>query len=344
MSICEIGSEYHYIPINNKTNEKISMFNVIDEAYTFSGRTAIEVVLQNLTGIKKALIPSYCCDSMIVPFREANIEVEFYDVFWDNGLKEKIDIKNDVDLVLWCNYFGFKRPMPDFSRFIARGGIVLEDITHSYLSDSPFHSQSQYIIASIRKWFPLICGGYCASLVGKLQNKPMLEVPNEYIDTKKLAMKQKAMYLINEDSIIKDEYMNNFSWSNHWLANNYSGLRIDQESKDYIDAIDISEIKSIRKRNALVVYEYLNKNEEVFPIFEELDVDCPLFVPIVCTSKMKRDELRQELISQKVYCPIHWPTPKYNCNSNLYDLELSLICDQRYNEEDMKRMMQIFCK
>lgn len=40
-----------------------------------------------------------------------------------------------------------------------------------------------------------------------------------------------------------------------------------------------------------------------------------------------------------MYCPIHWPKPTILNEGNLtsiYDKELSLIADQRYNETDMQ--------
>ena len=72
-------------------------------------------------------------------------------------------------------------------------------------------------------------------------------------------------------------------------------------------------------------------------VFLKEDMDCPLFVPIITK---KRNEIRQFLTDNKIYCPVHWPKPA-GCESNLYDTELSLICDQRYSEEDMKRLVEV---
>ena len=42
-----------------------------------------------------------------------------------------------------------------------------------------------------------------------------------------------------------------------------------------------------------------------------------------------------------IYCPIHWPKPQMGGSSALFDTELSLVCDQRYTEKDMQRMIGI---
>ena len=77
-------------------------------------------------------------------------------------------------------------------------------------------------------------------------------------------------------------------------------------------------------------------------LFDMNDIDCPLFVPIIIKNG-KRDYYRKKLIENKIYCPIHWPQPNEKCESNLYELELSLICDQRYTENDMKKIISILC-
>lgn len=53
-----------------------------------------------------------------------------------------------------------------------------------------------------------------------------------------------------------------------------------------------------------------------------------------------RDILREYLIVNGIYCPIHWPlTQMHNISADerrIYDEELSLLCDQRYNVTDME--------
>lgn len=339
----EIGSEYHYHTLDGThKNEALDPCpDFYDRVYTFSGRTAIETVLRNLPKAKTALLPSYCCDSMIQPFRDLGIKVSFYDVSWNNGFNVKLGDTSGVDLILWCNYFGFKQSMPILRSFTQNGGIIIEDITHSYLSDSPHDSQSHYVIASIRKWFPLISGGYCASRVSSLSVKPELNVSKSFIDLKKGAMKQKTMFLNKPDDELKDNYLRDFSSSNHWLAENYSDTLIDEDSTQILSHIDKASVIRKRKENAEVIYKHLVACKGIVPMFDQTDMDCPLFVPIVLRSPDERDKLRSLLTSQKIYCPIHWPKPNENCSSNLYDLELSLVCDQRYEKSDMERMMQI---
>lgn len=331
MTNMEIGSEFH----KTQTERGVGFLPKVAGELVFSGRTAIETVLMELPSVKKAALPSYCCDSMIEPFRRANVTVEFYAVNYNDGLEIDPIISEDTDLILWCNYFGFCTPMPDFSSFKSRGGVIVEDVTHSLLSDTFCNQQSDYLVASVRKWFPVNSGGYCASVNGNLSFAPKKLPPTEFVELKARAMALKAEYLEDFGEQKKERFLSMFGSSNHWLAENYSSLAIDLQSKEVLERVDLEEHRKVRRRNARVLYEGLD--DKATFLFPKEKIDCPLFVPIVSS---RRDELRKILVENEIYCPIHWPRPS-GCCSNLYDVELSLICDQRYGEEDMNRIVSV---
>lgn len=324
----EIGSEFH----RALPDIGHGLSYPIPGILLFSGRTAIETVLKEITGARKAILPSYCCDSMIQPFKDAGIEVEFYPVYFKNGLKIEVNIPENTDIILWCNYFGFMVPMPDLSEF---QGVIIEDITHSLFSEHPYHAQSHYLVASLRKWEPVNCGGYCSAVSGKIHNEPIISPPLEYVRLKTAAMELKKEYLLDLDKDKKKRFRSMFLESNHWLAENYSGLSIDPWSKEYLSTVDLEEQRQIRRRNAKALYEGLEEKAQfLFPLE---DMDCPLFVPMLLHN---REKIRRILTSNHIYCPVHWPRP-HGCISNLYDQELSLICDQRYDEQDMERIVSV---
>ena len=313
----EIGSEFHRMPFEDGHGLALPRIGSL----VFSGRTAIEAVLRKNPGIHTALLPSYCCDSMIRPFRDAGIKVKFYQVWWENGLKTRID--ESADILLWCNYFGFKNEIPDFD------GVIIEDITHSIFSTTSFHPQSDYLIASLRKWEPVYCGGYCS--IDMDADDP----PEEFVRLKSAAMELKKEYLEDLDAKKKPQFLSMFRESNQWVAEHYSGLLIDSFSRAYLEKVDVEKQRRIRRENAQVIYEGLSGKVQF--MFSDQDMDCPLFVPILLPN---RDEVMAHLINNKIYCPIHWPKPE-ECDSNIYDLELSLVCDQRYGIEDMKQIISV---
>ena len=317
--IKEIGSEFHSAVVENASGIPFPRRGSL----TFCGRTAIEAVLRKIPQAKTALLPSYCCDSMIEPFRRAGISVRFFNVDYDGCLRLKID--ENADILLWCNYFGFRNDMPNFD------GVIIEDITHSLLSCESHHSKSDYLIASVRKWEPICCGGYCSV------ETEGVTPPADFVAKKVGAMSLKAEYLDDLDPQKKSLFLSAFAESNEWLANNYSGLGIDDHSKEFILNADVKKQREIRRRNARVLYEGLRGKIDF--LFEEEQMDCPLFVPIVLHKN--RDSIRRHLTDNKIYCPVHWPHPNADCSSNLYGTELSLICDQRYDENDMERIVSV---
>ncbi len=319
--ITEIGSEFHISSASFGGGLTLPRKG----SFTFSGRTAIEAVLKKIPNAKTALLPSYCCDSMIDPFRRAGLRVDFFDVNYNGSLTFKIEKK--ADILLWCNYFGFKNDMPEFD------GIVIEDITHSLLSEKSCHVQSDYLIASVRKWFPICCGGYCSI------ETSLASPPDVFIKNKLDAMQLKEQYLRDGDADKKVRFLSEFGESNKWLANNYSDLGIDTYSTEYLTHVNVADQVTRRRKNAHTLYKLLGNNVEF--MFSEEDMDCPLFVPIIL--RKDRNEIRRALSAAGIYCPTHWPRPGEKCNSELYEWELSLICDQRYNEKDMERIASILC-
>lgn len=337
----EIGSEFHQRI--QEDGDGLNLSDSVEWIYVFSGRTAIETVLKNILQyrtVNKVVLPSYCCESMLQPFKKANIIIEFYDVYYDDGFKITPFVSDDTTILIWCNYFGFRFPMADFSAFKENGGIIIEDITHSLLSEQPYHDQSDYLVASIRKWEPVLCGGLCADIKGSFFYYPTKTPPQSFINKKHKAMAMKTEYLIKHEALMKEKYLALFNSSNEWLSNNYMDLGIDSESRRYIESADIIRQKNKRINNARILYQGLRKMSTIKTLFPEEQMDCPLFVPVII-AEGKRDKVRKTLIKNEIYCPVHWPHPQASCNSNLYNIELSLICDQRYSTIDMYRILDV---
>ena len=105
---------------------------------------------------------------------------------------------------------------------------------------------------------------------------------------------------------------------------------------------DLLAMRHKRRENA----QYLHDNlKDVKFICELTENAVPLFVPIFFETPKQRTAVRKKLIKAQIYCPIHWPKPTlipadFEANK-IYDTELSLICDQRYDLTDMERMVTL---
>lgn len=340
----EIGSEFEWDYNNSKTTGTNNFDQNKEWIYTFSGRTAIETVLRNITSKKKALLPEYCCDSILVPFRHLGVDYNFYSVkLNDEGIFIKINEESlfASDILYLVNYFGFKIDFPEdlINRFRQAGGIVIEDITHSLFSNRPYHYCSDWVLASLRKWGALLDGGFCWCIKETPEIKPSLMPSDNFIEKKRKAMLLKEKYIktgVGE----KQDFLSLYAETNHELSEYYSNTAISVESLKIFRRWNIDKIRKQRVKNAVCLYSELKDLVGIKPLFKENKIQCPLFVPIIVKSE-KRDLIRKKLIENNIYCPIHWPIPKDRPKSRLYDVEISLICDQRYNEGDMKRIGKI---
>ena len=88
--------------------------------------------------------------------------------------------------------------------------------------------------------------------------------------------------------------------------------------------------------------EHIN-NPNVIKIYNRVsDGEIPLYYPVYIKDD-KRKDFQNYLMSNDIYCPIHWPKSELvkNFNCEIYDNILSLVCDQRYGLDDMKRMVDV---
>ena len=339
-SIKEIGSEFWI------ENASKPILTERDGVYCLSGRTAIDLILQDIfkkRKVKSVAMPAWCCDSMIAPFLAHGIDVRFYDYGHTENTEITdyyliTDIPDGTNIFYLTNYFGYENTLDvEKVRIIkGRGGIILYDRTHSFLmEDDEYRELSDYSFASIRKWMGVIGG----AVVEGIEKPELKECP--YISVKKKAMQDKYRYLTGDNSIKKDEFIAAFGEFGHQLTEDYCDYAIDDLSYTLYKQEDFQKIKQQRRENAAFIHEHLKGVQFMYGF---TDKSVPLFVPVLFESKEQRDIIRKKLIEQQIYCPIHWPQPKqipmdYKVN-DIVNRELSLICDQRYGITEIKREIE----
>lgn len=339
----EIGSEYWEFEEELNSDNKLFWDIGQDVRFTLSGRTSIHYVLKNILlkrNVQRVYMPSYSCSSMIQPFEELGIEVEYYDVYYNEGLKYNIDLNENCDIFFAMNYFGYsKTNMEEYiKKFKAKGKIVIEDITHSIFSDKRYSIYSDYVVGSLRKWFPISSGAIAACMNSNFELDLRNDSNEELINLKNKAMQNKKVYIDSKKGS-KEEFLNQYAESNHILSENYKYYSIDSKSYEIIMGMDLEKIKNQRKENTKVIYEKLKNNMNIRFLVENYNEDdCLLFVPILLKHKI-RNELRNYLISKNVFLPVHWPLDERI--NNIFDKELSLVCDQRYSEKQIESYIDL---
>lgn len=310
---------------------------------TFSGRTGIEIIINNI--IKKngnftVAIPSYCCASVIEPFEKNNIRIIYYDVnFFSGKIQMDIEYAMNADAIYYCHYFGYNLDFPTrkLTEFQHKGGIIIEDITHALFSRPEESFNSDYYVCSLRKWGNLISGGFCSGI--SLEKINLDDPEASYIDEKIEAMQYKYEYMQGEESN-KSIFLEKFSKSNAMINRVYSYKKMDTYSNRILNEWDIDLIKKKRKENARILYNGICQISWIEVLKTYVPEESPLFLAVIMPFE-KREHIRKKLIQNNIFCPIHWPRPNENCISNIYDMELSLVCDQRYGMSDMKKILRV---
>ena len=150
---------------------------------------------------------------------------------------------------------------------------------------------------------------------------------------------------IDEKADTKQEFLRIFHEAGELLESDYVGYTPNVDSVVQLINVDFNLIKEKRRKNATVLLNGLKEIPGLTPIDGNLsDVDTPLFFPVLV--ERDRDDVRRYLIEQQVYCPVHWPLSEYHegiseIGKQIYHQELSLVCDQRYGEDDMERVVEL---
>ena len=336
----EIGSEFHFCSAKTGKNTFDIDTKFKYKRFIQSGRTGLSLIADELSILDKKIIalPDYCCASMVYPFFNKGFEVVFYHI--DEDVESAYNLIKNVDAVLLMDYFGFIR---DFSLKLAQKAKqlnkkIIVDATQAAFSKSGAYSYADYLLISYRKWSDILCGTVYSN---KEFSGPLYKSEyKEYTDIWKKASILKKKYL-EDEQIDKKEFLNLYASANHLLECKYEKFSCLEEDKLKLENIDSYELISKRRNNAKYIIDRLKEfdNENITLMFDNLNEnDCPLFVPVLVNENM-RDLVRKKMAEKEIYCPAHWPIDKkYPFSLTDYHIkEISLICDQRYDLNDMKR-------
>ncbi len=152
----DIGGDFSFADIGSAVGEA-SFQSALDKlsqehpvGMLASGRTAYLNAWLNLKEggrpLRRVLLPSYLCYSMLSPFQRLRVRSEHYRVLSDlsvdiDDLSQKVSADMEGTLVVVANYFGFPERedlLCALSEIRRQGGLVLYDATHSTLCERPW--------------------------------------------------------------------------------------------------------------------------------------------------------------------------------------------------------------
>ena len=350
----EIGSFFWEYQLNN-SNKNIDIFNKLgtDKLLLSSGRDSLKLFIKEVGVNKKIILPGFTCESVVKPFIDKGYEIYFYNINSnleiDNTLffKKIKEIKPDVILV--HSYFGFNtlKNIKDSLLKLKKESevIILEDITHCMYSNFNFIN-SDYTVASLRKWFAVPEGGLIAKREGELNknfiSKESSVIYDELIDVYKI----KESYMENGKIELKNDFLSRFNKCELSFNEDKEVRYMYSKAIDIYNNTDIKKLSKKRIKNYLYLLENLKEIEGIEILFENLGQDIvPLYFPIYIKEN-KREKFRKKMAENNIYCPIIWPISDYVKDKideetlKIYDEILCIPCDQRYDREEIEKILK----
>lgn len=356
--LSEIGSNFWISPEEIAGQSNIGtpeQFGCAGSDYVWmsTGRSATRMVLRTILErqpniLKVALIPAFTCHTVIEPFIEAgfevhtlpmnlNLESTTYDIL-------KTLSESRATILLVHRFYGFDT-LPGFNQLISeirtQGVVVIEDCTQCLYSTFE-RSEADYYVGSIRKWCGVPDGGFAVCREGKFKNKPVCSDDALEI-AKREACELKYAYMFN-GADCKPESKKRYREAEHILDTQSSFYAIGKLSALIQTNLDQKCLAKKRRGNYSFLAEGLRNHSGIQLVFRELPIDViPLYLPVFVRN---RDEVQSLLADNAVYAPVVWP--KADCcplvcsvADELYDYLLCIPIDQRYDLDDMSRILNI---
>ncbi len=280
-----------------------------------SGRNALRYIIRAYK-VKKIAVPAYTCAFVWDALKTEGCELVFYHV--DKSFMPAAEFSED-NFILYNNYFGVCGRQVEVLKRRYKNLIV--DNTQALYSSQ----KGLAAFYSLRKFFGVPDGGlaWC--------DKRLSE------DFEKATSYHLCVHLLKSyDKGCENAYVN--FMKNEIAIDNLPIQKISNLTMALLKNVDYEKSRQIRLKNFNVLHEKLAKNNELK--LNLIKDDVPMVYPYL----IKNDLLREKLMKNKIFLISCWPDiEKFLSADELYLKKylLPLPLDQRYNENDMNKILEV---
>ena len=286
-----------------------------------TGRNCLEYILR-VRGYSKVYIPYYTCDVVLEPFKKLDIPYEFYHIDIHLEIRDRFTLKVD-EALLYTNYYGLKQRYVE--QLAAKVGTrLIIDNTQAFYA-KPIEGIDTFY--TCRKFFGVADGAYlyCDAILDE-------ELEQDY-------SYDRMAHLLKRIDLSAEEGYGDFRKADDGL-DNQPIRKMSKLTQRMMQSIDYEAAAKRRRENYLMLHEALGgENNLELPLEKDA---VPMVYPYLAPVK----GLREELIENKVFVARYWPNVLDWSTKD--DIEYLLACqmqplsvDQRYGEEEMKRIIEI---
>lgn len=287
-----------------------------DGIYLNLCRSALRYLIRVL-GISKLYVPYYTCDVVYKAIEQERCIAEKYHL--NTNMMPDRDFEKNA-FIVYNNYFGvLGKKVRELAKIYPN---LIVDNAQAFYSNTNCRAS----IYSPRKFFGLPDGGI---LRGK--DIPILDIEkgisynlcSHLLERIDMGAEFGYQEFVKNDKFLEELPLNKMSRLTNKLMRN----------------IDYNKVRKRRLENFRVLQESLSTN---FPISMSED-DVPMVYPFYINDGSR---LKEKLINNKIFCATYWPNVFDSCSSTSVEFNLAknlilLPIDQRYGEEEMKRILKL---
>ena len=289
-----------------------------------SGKNCLEYILR-ARQYKKVYIPYYTCDVVLRPFEKLHIPFEFYHINIHLELAQEINLK-EGEALLYTNYFGLKQQYVE--HLVDRyGKSLIVDNTQAFYA-KPLEGIDTFY--TCRKFFGVSDGAYLYTDATPIEG------------LKQSVSYNRMEHLIKRIDLSPTEGFKDFHKNDYRLSEDEIML-MSRFTQRAMESIDYAGAAKKRRMNYMQLHDYL-KSSNLLNLSMGIEA-----VPMVYPYLPESVDLRQHLISNKVFIAKYWPnvigcTKEDSVETKLTKQLLPLPIDQRYGNGEMNEILNVILK
>jgi hypothetical protein len=311
------------------------------------GRHAILRLLDLLGGNRTLWLPGYFCSEVVLAWH-ASASIRFYEDSpgiahprWETLTPEP------HDLVMAVNYFGMRNGSVWSDWSSDHPCVLIEDHSHDSHSNWARTSRADYAFSAVRKVMPVPDGAILWSPAGLALPTPAKRESTGASETKLAAMLFKSEYLALHGTNELKRLFRRLQVSAETSLERIPVSAASSFTMEYLTPGAPLSWRAQRRENSRYLLYGLQNWAAAQPIYKSVnDEDAPLGVPFLFTSASSRNDYREFLRTNQIYCPIHWVLSD---GANETDLDFSarmitIPSDHRYTADDMQRVVDVIAR
>lgn len=282
------------------------------------GRNTLAYLIE-AKGIEKIKVPKFLCDTVREVCEKEKISISFYSITRD-FLPEELTLEADEWLYL-VNFYG------QLDNDIIRGYVekyerVIVDHAQAYFQMPLENVDTLY---TCRKFFGVADGGILYT-----DTKLDREIPQD-------ESFERMKFVLGRFERSASEFYAEAASNNDFFADEPIKL-MSKLTENLLHGIDYEAVKQKRTRNFEILHEAFGKINPLKLTVPQGAFMYPLYLE-------KGGEIRRKLQAKKIFIPTLWPDVFEHCDESELEYDyakniLPIPVDQRYDEEDMKYIME----